>query len=87
VAGANCVAELKTLEDLRRLQPGFESHGIDLTTHYGSIFKSPELKRYELNASLAGLPQVPPLTQPVQEKLAGLIQSQTPGAYPGGSAK
>lgn len=86
-AAANCVVELKRLEDLRRLQPGFEAHGVYLANHYGSIFNSPELKRYELNASLAGLRPVPALPQPIQEKLTGLIQSQSPCAYPGDSAK
>ncbi len=81
--GANCSVELHTLEELRRLHPEFESHGIYLSDYYGSVFKSPALKRYELNASLANLPQVPPLPARVQERLAGrLNQSHTPGAYP-----
>jgi hypothetical protein len=80
--GTNCTVELDTLEELRRLQPGFDSHGIYLSHHYGSPFNGPGLKRYELNASLANLPQVPPLPPHVQERLAGLIQSHTPGAYP-----
>lgn len=82
VAETNCIARINTLEELRRLNPEFESHSVYLSNHYGSVFKSPELKRYELNAGLAMLPQVPPLPPHIQERLPEISRSQTPGAYP-----
>ncbi|HLP77540.1 MAG TPA: hypothetical protein VK327_11555, partial [Candidatus Paceibacterota bacterium] len=82
VSGTSCVAGLNTIEELRRLNPEFESHGLFLGNHYGSVFKSSDLKRYELNASLSKLPQVPAMPSNVQRWLDGLVQSPAPGAYP-----
>lgn len=79
----DCTVELKSPTELSRLHPGFASHSIYLSHHYGPVFESPELKRYELNASIANLPQVPSLPLNIAERLAGPIrQSPTPGAYP-----
>jgi len=79
VDGTNCMVELKNLDDLRQLHPEFETHGLYLSNYSGSVFKSPELKNYQLNASF-NHPGVEPLPAEVQ-KLLGDPASRGPGAY------
>jgi len=43
VEGEDCVTELNNLEELRRLHPEYEAHGIYVTDWYGSVFQGPEL--------------------------------------------
>jgi hypothetical protein len=83
IAGENCVTELKTLADLQRLHPEFEAHGWVLNSDLGSIFKSPELGRYELIRALQGSVPAGPLPAEVQS-LLGWTRPETlmPGAYP-----
>jgi hypothetical protein len=81
VAGERCQLDLASLEELRRLQPGFEAHSLSLGDYVGAFFRSPELRRYEparsLPVSLAGL--VPAEIR----KLVGWKEQDpgVPGAY------
>jgi parallel beta-helix repeat protein len=82
VDGPSCVTELKNLDELRQLQPDFETHGIYLTNWYGSVFKGPEVGNYSLNDSLTNRTTLP-LPANVQELLGWRGQTFAPGAYPG----
>jgi parallel beta-helix repeat protein len=83
VAGENCVTELKSLEELRKLHPEFEAHSQYLANYNGSIFKSPELKRYELTRTFPEIAAEDSLPAEIQ-KLLGWSKKDagTPGAYP-----
>jgi hypothetical protein len=48
VEGEGCQTELKSLEELRTLHPEFEAHSQYLSHYYGAVFKSSELRNYEL---------------------------------------
>ena len=81
VEGENCVTELNNLEELRRVRPEYEAHGIFVTDWYGSVFKGPELGNYALNGSLrhAVAGQMP---AEVQKVLGWATEgSCEPGAY------
>jgi parallel beta-helix repeat protein len=81
VEGTNCVTEFKTLEELRKLRPEYEAHSLYLPDYYGSVFKSVELKNYELNTSFKR-PGTSPLPAEVQTLLGWPKQdSYAPGAY------
>jgi len=82
-AGETCQVEIGSLEELRMLQPGFEARGRYLSDYAGALFRSPELRRYELAQRLAGLPAVDDLPLEVARLLGWPVaQSRTPGAYP-----
>lgn len=81
VEGENCVTELNNLEELRRVRPEYEAHGIYVTDWYGSVFKGPELGNYALNGSLrhAVAEQMP---AEIQKALGWAAEgSYAPGAY------
>lgn len=81
VEGENCMAEFKTLDELRKLRPEYEAHSLFLPDYYGSVFKSLELKNYELNTNFkrSGLA---PLPAEIQKLLGWSKQdSYAPGAY------
>ena len=79
--GETCQASLAALEDFQKLPQGYESHGRAFLGYAGAVFKSPELRRYEL-ARLP--PGVQPL--PVQPEALGVLgwkeTAHVPGAYP-----
>jgi len=75
------VTELNNLEELRRLHPEYEAHGIYVTDWYGSVFQGPELGNYALNGSLrhAVAEQMP---AEVQRVLGWATEGPyAPGAY------
>ena len=82
VAGERCQVDLASLEELRGLQPGFETRSLYRSDYAGALFRSPELQRYEptssLPVSLAGLVPAEIL------KLLGWKEQDAgvPGAYP-----
>jgi len=83
VTGESCQVELGSLEDLQELQPGFEARGRYLGDYVGALFRSPELRRYELARLLPGLAPVDDLPADVR-RLLGWPEREprTPGAYP-----
>ena len=81
VEGENCVTELNNLEELRRLHPEYEAHGIYVTNWYGSVFKGQELGNYALNGSL-GHAVAEEMPAEVQKALGwAAAETYAPGAY------
>jgi parallel beta-helix repeat protein len=83
VPGSDCQGEFKSLEELRKVQPQLEAHGIALENYHGAIFKSPELKNYQLATTFkrSGTTSLP---ANVQQLLGWPMQDvYAPGAYQG----
>jgi hypothetical protein len=53
-ATANCATPLGSLDEFRKLMPAFEARGRQLETTPRSVFKGPDLGRYELLHALPG---------------------------------
>jgi hypothetical protein len=83
VEGESCQVDLASLEDLRRQQPGSEGRGRSFADYVGALFRSPELRRYELARLLPGLAPADDLPAEVR-RLLGWRQGEprAPGAYP-----
>jgi hypothetical protein len=81
VEGENCVTELSNLEELRRINPDYEAHGLYFSNWYGSVFKGPQLGNYAPNGGLrrAVAEQMPP---EIQQALGWAAErAYAPGAY------
>jgi parallel beta-helix repeat protein len=78
-----CVATLGSLDEFRKLAPGLEASGRQLDRTPRSIFKGPDLGRYELLQALPGTPGGEMLPADVR-KLLGWSEEEarSPGAYP-----
>lgn len=79
VPGSPCQTQFASLDDFRQAVPGVEARGRALMGHEGAVFRSPELRRFEL----ARVPEgVQPLTvAPEVRKLLGWTEaSHLPGA-------
>jgi hypothetical protein len=79
----SCLAPHDSLDAFRKAVPTFEAHARYVDAPPGSVFKGPDLRRYELLKALPGTP--PAVSLPVDvRKLLGWTeaQSRTPGAYP-----
>ena len=76
----SCVAPLSSLDEFRKLVPAFEASGRQLDRTPRSVFKSPEVGRYEL---LQAVPGGAPLPADIQ-KLLGWSpeEARSAGAYP-----
>jgi hypothetical protein len=83
VAGESCQVDLVSLEELQKVQPGFEVRGRYLGEYVGALFKSPELRRYELARLLPGLAPGDDLPPDVRRLLGWPgREPRTPGAFP-----
>ena len=83
VAGESCEVELGSLEELRKLQPGFEERGRSFTGWAGALFRSPELRRLELAGPLPGVPALEVMPAEVRRLLGWPEKGPlTPGAFP-----
>lgn len=83
VQGENCMTEFKSPEALHQLRQEYETHSVYLPNYYGSIFKSPDLKNYELIQAFPELATQETLPADVQKLLGWSKQDTgTPGAYP-----
>jgi parallel beta-helix repeat protein len=81
--GESCQVELASLEDLQTRQPGFEARGRYLSDYVGALFRSPELRHYELAGPLPGLPPAEPLPVEIRRLLGWKDgEPRGPGAYP-----
>jgi parallel beta-helix repeat protein len=80
-AAESCVSKLGSLDEFRKLAPAFEARGRQLDRPPRSIFKGPDLGRYEL---LQALPGTPGLVPADVLKLLGWSEddARSPGAYP-----
>ena len=78
-----CVSRLGSLDEFRKLVPAFEGGGRQLDRTSRSIFKGPDLGRYELLQALPGTPGGPTLPADIR-KLLGWSEddARSPGAYP-----
>ena len=79
-APGSCVSRLGSLDEFRKLAPPFEANGRQLDRTPRSIFKGPDLGRYELLQALPGGETLPADVR----KLLGWSgeEAQSPGAYP-----
>ena len=83
VAGESCQVELGSLEELRKLAPGFEERGRSFAGWAGALFRSPELRRLELAGPLPGLPALEGMPAEVRRLLGWPEKGPlTPGAFP-----
>jgi hypothetical protein len=82
----NCVSRLPSLDEFRKLAPPFEATGRQLDRTPRSIFKGPDLGRYELLHPLPGTPGGELLPADVRNLLGWTDEdARSPGAYPFGS--
>jgi hypothetical protein len=83
VATESCVSRLASLDEFRKLAPGFEADGRQLDRTARGIFKGPDLGRYELLEALPGTAEGETLPADVR-KLLGWSEedARSPGAYP-----
>jgi hypothetical protein len=80
--GPGCSATLNSLEEFRKLAPQFEANGRQLDRTPRTIFKGPDVDRYELREAL---PEAPDAIMPADvRKLLGWSEqgARTAGAYP-----
>jgi hypothetical protein len=83
VAGESCQVETGSLEELRKLQPAFEARGRSFTGWAGALFRSPELRRFELAGPLPGVPALEVMPAEVRRLLGWPEKGPlTPGAFP-----
>jgi parallel beta-helix repeat protein len=76
-----CVSTLGSLDEFRKLAPPFEASGQQLDRTPQSIFKGPDLGRYELLRALPGAGKTLPAD--VRKLLSWTEEAaQSPGAYP-----
>jgi hypothetical protein len=82
VAGEKCLVELDTLDALRKLQPGFERRGKFLSGPGLAIFRSPELRRFDVAQPLPVSLTLADLPAEVRRLLGWPEKGATiPGAY------
>jgi hypothetical protein len=80
-ATESCVAKVGSLDEFRKLAPGFEVDGRQLDKTPRTIFKGPDIGRYELLEALPGTAETLPADV---RKLLGWSEedARSPGAYP-----
>ena len=76
----NCLAQLGSLDEFRKLVPAFEANGRQLDRTPRSVFKGPDVGRYELLHAIPGSATLPADVR----KLLGWSEGDagSPGAYP-----
>ena len=84
-AGERCTAALASPAALTAIHPVFEAAGRALDGYFGALFKSAELRNYELAVPLAPAAAADPVPIEIQ-KAAGWTSDakRAPGAYPAG---
>jgi hypothetical protein len=82
VAGEKCLVELDALDALRKLQPSFERRGAHLAGLGLALFRSPELRRFDLAQPLPAAPTLADLPAEVRRLLGWPEKGAViPGAY------
>ncbi|RPI23310.1 MAG: right-handed parallel beta-helix repeat-containing protein [Acidobacteria bacterium] len=80
---ADGMTQFKALEEFQKLFPHFEVNSRVVTSRLGTLFKSPELSRYELVQDVALTEPATSLPDEVRQLLGWQKQEATvPGAYP-----
>jgi hypothetical protein len=78
-----CVARAASLDEFRKIAPNFEASARQLNHTPASIFKSPDLKRLELQQPMPAAQGAPALPAEVRKILGWSEQeARTIGAYP-----
>lgn len=80
VAGAACQAQFATLDDFRQAVPGVEAQGRALPMPDGTVFRSPELRRFELAWVPEGIRPLP-VSEGVRKLTGWVAATHLPGAY------
>ncbi|HSW38477.1 MAG TPA: right-handed parallel beta-helix repeat-containing protein, partial [Acidobacteriota bacterium] len=79
----NCVIALESVEEFRQAAPGFAigDRRFDMTP--GSVFKGPDIGRFDLLKALPGMDEIELLPDDVRQLLGwSREQARTVGAYP-----
>ena len=81
-SGENCMAVFKDVDDFRTSYPDYEVHGKVFNGNTRAVFKSPDLKNYQLNKPFRDLSLEIPLPDEIQ-LLTGWSKKddRIPGAY------
>ncbi len=79
VAGNGCQAQFASLDAFRQAVPGVEARGRALDNPAGAVFRSPELRRFELARVPEGV-QPLPVAAEVRKLLGWTEPSHLPGA-------
>ncbi|MDG0856955.1 right-handed parallel beta-helix repeat-containing protein [Roseateles puraquae] len=80
VAGTACQAQFATLDEFRQVVPGVEPRGRALPMPDGAVFRSPELRRFELAWMPEGV-RPAPVAASLRQLLGWTAAEHLPGAY------
>ncbi|HEY1131531.1 MAG TPA: right-handed parallel beta-helix repeat-containing protein, partial [Roseateles sp.] len=78
--GTPCQASFASLDDFRKAVPGVEASGKALLPYEGAVFRSPELRRFELARVPEGVQRLP-VPAELRKLLGWTGASHLPGAY------
>ena len=81
VPGTPCQTTFASLDDFRQAVPGVEATGRALAGYDGAVFRSPELRRFELARVTDGVRPVP-VPAEVRKLLGWGSGAHVPGALP-----
>jgi len=79
VPGSPCQTQFASLDDFRKAVPGVEAKGRALVPHKGAVFRSPELRRFELARVPEGV-QALPVPADIRQLLGWSSAARLPGA-------
>jgi len=81
--GENCTMRLASLDEFRKLEPAFETNGVQIDRSPRSVLKGPDLGNFELQRALPNAPARNFLPPEVRSLLGwNEEEAKTPGAYP-----
>ncbi len=82
-AAEGCVSRVGSLEEFRKLAPAFEETGRQIDATPRSVFKGPDVDRYELREALPQTTGTPAMPADIRKILGWTLEeARTPGAYP-----
>ena len=85
-AGEGCQRGVHTLADLQTQTPAFERNGHALIEHRGPLFRSPDLRNFDLAELPAGVGPIEAVPAEIR-RLLGWHQPSVPGAFPFGATR
>lgn len=83
--GETCQRGIDTLAEIRAVTPAFERNGHALADYRGAVFRSPELRNFELAELPPGVRTVDNVPAAIR-RLLGWNEASVPGAFPFRSA-
>ena len=81
-AAENCRVGVGSLDELRKIAPAFEAHGQALTGYGGPLFRSVELRNFDLDQLPRGVEPVTSIPPDVRRALGWKDGPHAPGAFP-----